>query len=96
MHSFKRERLETAYRYIETLSAEMIAFEFMRRSDEYRENYAAAEREEQDPPPTAPTPDRGRRWGLRFPGRSREDGAGSLCVLARRRLGASCQAGAGA
>jgi hypothetical protein len=83
MHSFKRERLEAAYRYIETLSPEMIAFEFMRRSDEYREDYAAAQREGQDPPPTEPTPERGRRWGLRFPGGSREDGTGSLRVLAR-------------
>ena len=42
MHSFKREHLEAAYRYIETLSPEMIAFEFMRRSSEYCEDYAAA------------------------------------------------------
>ena len=94
MHSFKRERLEAAYRYIETLSPEMIAFEFMRRSDEYREDYAAAEREGHDPPPTAPPPDRGRRWGVRFPGRSREDGAGSLRVLARRYSGTPCSSGA--
>ena len=94
MHSFKRERLETAYRYIETLSAEMIAFEFMRRSDEYRADYAAAERERQDPPPAAPTPDRGRRWGLRFLGRPRKDGPGSLRLLACRYSGTSCSSGA--
>ena len=93
MHSFKRERLEAAYRYIETLSPEMIAFEFMRRSDEYREDYAVAERESKEPPP-APTPDRGRRWGLRFPRRPRKDGPGSLRLLACRYSGTSCSSGA--
>jgi hypothetical protein len=94
MHSFKRERLEAAYRYIETLSPEMIAFEFMRRSDDYREDYAAAERERRDPPPAAPAPDRGRRWGLRFPGRPRKDGPGSRHLLACRYSGTSCSSGA--
>jgi hypothetical protein len=94
MYPFKRERLEAAYRYIETLSPEMIAFEFMRRNDDYRENYALAERERQEPPSATPAPDRGRRWGLRFPGRSEKDRPGSLCLLASGLPGASCPTGA--
>ena len=49
MHPFKRDRLEAAYRYIESLSPEMIAFEFLRRNDRYRDDYALAERDQRDP-----------------------------------------------
>jgi Family of unknown function (DUF6499) len=94
MHPFKRERLEAAYRYIETLSPEMIAFEFLRRNENYRGDYAAAEREGQDPSAATPSPDRGRRWGLRFPGRSGQDRPGSLCLLAGRLAGPPCPHGA--
>ena len=94
MHPFKRERLEAAYRYIETLSPEMIAFEFLRRNDGYREDYALAERDQRDPAAAMPAPDRGRRWGLRFPGRSKQDRPGSFCLLARRRPSPPCPPGA--
>jgi hypothetical protein len=96
MHPFKRERLDAAYRYIESLSPEMIAFEFMRRNPGYREDYALAEREEQDPSAATPASDRGRRWGLRFPGGSRPGRARGICLLARRRFGAPCPPGVGA
>jgi len=61
MHPFKRERLEAAYRYIESLSPEMIAFEFLRRNDGYREDYALAECDQRDASAAMPAPDRGSR-----------------------------------
>ena len=95
MRPLKRERLDAAYRYMESLSPEMLAFELMRRNDDYRADWAASSREPQDPP-ADPEPDHGRHWGLRCPRRPRPDRLGRLRVLARRRARPSCTAGAGA
>ena len=63
MRPFRRERLDAAYRYIETLSPELIAWELVRRDPEYQRD---AEAEEAEDPELSFSTDRGRRWGMRY------------------------------
>ncbi|WP_408906074.1 transcriptional regulator domain-containing protein [Nguyenibacter vanlangensis] len=91
MRKLDRARLNPAYRYLETLSDDLLAFEFMRRGDAYRAECAAARQEDR----ISPEPDRGRHWGVRFPCRSGSHVIGGTGILACRRACGTCVADAG-
>ena len=74
MRAFKRERLEPGYNYVESLSQEAIAWEYLRREPRYiADANAEAPSSAQHIQPEIPRPevspslpDIGQRWGLRF------------------------------
>ena len=55
-----------AYEYFDDLGPDQVAFEFLRRNDDYAAEFAKLSQslETEDPPPTLA------QWGLRFRGRS--------------------------
>jgi len=66
MQSLKRERLDTDYRYVAGLSAESIAWEFLRRNPEYRADYHARMVKEESALSVSEAAKVGQKWGLRF------------------------------
>ncbi|MER2508283.1 MAG: DUF6499 domain-containing protein [Amaricoccus sp.] len=92
--SYWRER--ERYDYFDGLSVEGLAWECLRRNEDYQRDYRAlVDREEQDQPLTDAAQ---RRWGLRFRGEAGalRPGAGGLLDPRRRsrRAGAHRRAGA--
>ena len=59
-------RSPAAYQYAATMEPASLAWEFLRRNPDYRNAYKAAPAQADDG-----TDGPGRRWGLRFPGRSK-------------------------
>ncbi len=91
--SYWRDR--DRYDYLDGLSVEGLAWECLRRNEDYQREYRElVEREEQDQPLTDAAQ---RRWGLRFRGTARalRPGAGGLLDARRRprRAGARRRAG---
>ena len=66
MQSFKRERLDTDYRYVTGLSAGSIAWEFLRRNSEYRADYRAGMAKRGSALSVSEAANVGQKWGLRF------------------------------
>nr|WP_244543620.1 DUF6499 domain-containing protein [Bosea sp. CRIB-10] len=78
-------RSAATYRYVETLSASDLAWEWLRRNDGYDQDFEALTRTTSDPQPLLAR--MRERWALRFPGRSPQrsaHGAGVLVVRGRR------------
>ncbi|MFC5394021.1 transcriptional regulator domain-containing protein [Bosea vestrisii] len=78
-------RSAAAYRYVETLSASDLAWEWLRRNDGYDQDFEALTQNASDPQPQMARIRE--RWGLRFPGRSAQRAAqcaGVLVVRGRR------------
>lgn len=74
-------RVSAAYDYFDALDPEQIAFEFLRRDQDYAANYRELDDGDQDPTLTAPAAFSA-RWGLRFRSRSGAARGSSLCCLA--------------
>ena len=65
-------RSPAAYAYLSDLTPPALAWEFLRRSPEYRADYERMQGEDAlGTVSEAASADLARRWGLRFPGRSR-------------------------
>ena len=73
--------ISEAYDYFDALTPEQVAFEFLRRDDDYAVSYRELGEDDPDPSATAP-PDFSERWGLRFRSGSSAPRGSSLCCLA--------------
>ncbi len=74
-------RINEAYDYFDALGSEQIAFEFLRRDEDYAASYRELREDDPDPTTTAP-PAFSARWGLRFRSGSDAPRGSSLCCLA--------------
>uniref|UniRef100_A0A9E7ZS52 DUF6499 domain-containing protein n=1 Tax=Bosea sp. NBC_00436 TaxID=2969620 RepID=A0A9E7ZS52_9HYPH len=75
-------RSAAAYRYVETLSASDLAWEWLRRNDGYDQDFEALTQTANDPQPLLARIRE--RWGLRFPDRSAQHSARGASVLVVR------------
>jgi hypothetical protein len=71
MGPIKKDRLDPRYGYIASLSPEGVAWEFLRRNDNYVQDYRAEHFASPTTSSTISSSSRARKWGLRFPGGSR-------------------------
>lgn len=75
-----RWRMSSAYDFVDDLTAEGLAWEFLRRNADYQHDFAAYQATADDAEASAAA--FRQRWGLRFPGAagSKCGGTGSLLV----------------
>jgi hypothetical protein len=68
MGPIKKDRLDPRYGYIASLSPEGVAWEFLRRNDNYVQDYRAEQFASPISSLVISSASRARKWGLRFPG----------------------------
>jgi hypothetical protein len=67
MGPIKKDRLDPRYGYIASLSPEGVAWEFLRRNDNYRADCRAEQLGSLATSSANSSASRARKWGLRFP-----------------------------